>query len=162
MFRKVVSDGLYFSPKAGTRFSPKISASRAESFRERFCKCHQWSMGKGGWQWESGICLGGEGESSGNCKIPLQLAVNLLFPGVPKSHVFLRPCCHSSEGAAFPDTANATIGMKPWKESMWNGRKKDFFIHPSDFFLMCNPIWSDFFFHTSWYPSVYYVIIFYV
>lgn len=130
--KKVVSTGLSFSPQVGTRSSANIYASRAESFRdmERFCKCHQWSMGKGGCQWERGICLVGEGESSSNCKITLQLAIDLLFPGVLKSHILLCAHCHSSEEAAFPDTANAAVGMKPWKETVWNGREEDFFTLP--------------------------------
>lgn len=43
MFKKVVSAGLWFSPKVGENYSTKISISRAESFRdmERFCKCYQ-------------------------------------------------------------------------------------------------------------------------
>ena len=100
MFRKIVFVGLYFSPKVGTR-SAKISASRAERFgdMERFCQCHYglWER-EGDSERERGVW---EVRNSplGNHKIPPQLAVYLIFQGVPKSYVLLGPHCHSSEGS---------------------------------------------------------------
>ena len=78
----------------GTR-SAKISANRAKRFgdMERFCQCHY-----GLWEREGDSererCLGSEEH-----KIPPQLAVYLIFQGVPKSYVLLGPHCRSSEGS---------------------------------------------------------------
>lgn len=113
VFRKAVFVGLYFSLK--------VEQSLLKYLQAELRGLGTWASsvstikvyGKGGngrvRERERDRCLGGEGESSGNCKIPPQLAVNLLFPGVPKSYILLGPHCHSSVGAAFPDTVDAVI-----------------------------------------------------